>query len=493
MTQLSGTQALAQVHQHLRRGDTVSALRLTAEIVRQAPQFAEGQFVHAQVLIRAKRTASARAILAKLDEIAPEAQKAPLDIELARSFLVDERWADAVEPAQRARESGSENELIAAEGAALAIEALAGSGRGEEATGVLEDAKSKGIDTLGLAKAVGVAALQGVGDAGAAISGLSEHVGKVGAAALDLLPALRTLAELHARGGNDDEAFTVFKRAAKIASPGADPRPHAQGVAKLIEEWSKVSKLPSLTGDDASGDGGERYVAVIGLPGGSTGSVAAVAKAAGAVTSSYAHVFLGTAMTVFPSQAAGFAGWLPPMTKATRPQLLKVRESVARLGVSEHPDAPAVIDAQWAQVYGILALPLMLPDAKVVLVDRDIADAAVGSMMSEGAPQAPFAQDAPMAGVALRDVQRLLEHVAGVFGAEGATNPFLRVSHDALVSDDDAARCELLSFLGLASGEAELNTSRDAAKSFAGRTHAQAGLAARFEGRIKDLRRALEA
>ena len=492
MTQLSANDALTQVQRTLRRGDAVSALRMSSQIVKQAPQFFPGQALHAEVLMRVGRTATARLLLDRLIAAAPEEHHPPLHLSRARTLLLEGRAGDAVEPAERAHTGRPDDP----EAVAAYAEALAGSGRAEDALKALDDAGGRGLDSITMSRARGETALAGAGDASAAAGGLADATGKVGAAAWELTAALRTLAELRARAGDDDEALTVFKRAAKIAAPGADPAPHAKGVDQLVASWTPetLAKLPHLSSAKDDREAGEGFVVVAGLPGGSADAARAVATAGGAHGVSQQYAFVGAVFGTWAAQPAGFSAWLAPPMKATTPHLTRIRDLTlnSARAASGGDETKPFIDAGWAQLYALGALPLILPKAKLVIVDRPLGDAALATLMTESAPQAPFAADPVNAAVTIKDMQRVLDHAWSLLSAEGVLGGALRVSYDALVGDDDAARTELLGFLGLESSGSALAEAKAAAASFTQATHRRAGLSSRFGGRLKDMHRALE-
>ncbi|MEM7755965.1 MAG: tetratricopeptide repeat protein [Planctomycetota bacterium] len=490
MTQLSGEQALAQVHRFLRKGDAVSALRLTAEIVRQAPQFAEGHFAHARALIAMGRTATARAVLDRLAEIAPEDRQGEIHVARAEAYLAEHR----PEPAEKAARAAVEHAADAPAAAAVLARSLVGLGRGEEAAAVIADARERGLDGLVIAHAAGLVALAagtngGGGTAGTeAIEALRERTGKVGAGVGELVPALRTLAELHAAAGDDDAALTVFKRAAKVAAPGVDPAKHREGIGKMLERWkAEAGRLPSLEGEDTATGG--RLAIVVGLPGGSGELAAAIASAAGAADATATHAFLGSAMSVFGVEPAGFAVWVAPPRKATHPQLRTVRDRAIASAFAEAGEAPLAVDAAWAQAYGLGVLPMVFPTAKLVVVDRPLADAAVATVFSEGVPRAPFANDAASSAMVVSDLQSAIDGFVDRSG--DGPNPILRTDFDALLGEADDARRELLAFLGLPTDADTLGRARVAAEAFGRSTHAKSGLGERFGSRLKDVARVL--
>jgi len=486
MSQMTADQAIAKVQQLLRRGDPVGAINLTSKIVQQAPQLGIGQFEHARALMRVGRTAASRRLLGALLPVANDASKAAIELETARAFLAEDRPADAVGPAERARDAMPESGAAAA---VLAM-ALALSGRAGEASAALDAAPDDEAATVELAHARGVAAIEGVGDAAAAVEGLNEATGRVGAAVPELRDALRTLGELHARAGADDEAFTTFRRAAKLAAPGVDHRPHAKGVDAVIDAWSKASSLPRLDGEDATGDGGDRFVIAVGVAGAGSDAVGVLAAAGGGRRVAFTHALLGSAVATLPSAAAGFARVLTPPAKATRPQLRNLRRAALQAAFAEDADAPAAVDSAWGQLYGLGVIPLVTPDAKVVIVERDPADAALACTFSEAAPRCPFANDIVLAAGVQHDQRRLISHGRSMLEDAGVAT--LAVDYEGLVGEDDATRSRLLAFLGLSSDGAAVDAARAAAEGLRGRLHATPGVAKRFGGRLLDLRRALE-
>jgi tetratricopeptide (TPR) repeat protein len=486
--QMTADQAIDQVHKLLRRGDTITAFRLSTQIVRQAPGFAAGLLAHARVLTHAGRGNQARMILTRVEPAMPDDQKASVRLDLARAWLCDGHAAEALEITGPLAEANPTDPAIAATHA----RALAGSGRPADGAQAARKAIDGGQDTIDLATALGVCALEGSSDqADPARASLAAHTATVGADVASLRDALAVLAELAARAGDDDAAFAAYRRAAKLQNTRLDPAKHAEGVKKFNDGWpaDAYAKAPRLEGADTADDG---LVFVVGLSGGGLGAVSAVARAVGFHAPAEPDASVVATMAELKTEMASFMVYVPRPAALTEPKLKAFRKDLLRRERGENAsDNARIVDASFPNAYTLSVLPLAFPNARIVYIDRPLADAATASYFIERGPQTPFSGDPVVAGAVLRDVQGMLEHHWAMVEADEHART-LRLSYDALVGDADDARRELLGFIGIEADDSALAAARDAARKHASTVAHAPGVGDRFAGKLRDLHRAIE-
>lgn len=488
--QMTADQAIDQVNKLLRRGDTITAFRLSTQIVRQAPGFAGGLLAHARVLTHAGRGGQARMILTRVEPAMPDDQKASVRLDLARAWLCDGHAPQALEITAPLAEANPGDPRILATHA----RALAGSGRPVDGAQVALGAIDAGHDTIELATALGHCALEGAGDQREpARAALAAHTAKVGADVSSLRDALAVLAELASRAGDDDGAFAAFRRAAKLQNTRLDPAKHTEGVQKFNEGWpaDAYAKAPRVAPADTSDEG---LVFVVGLSGGGLAGVSAIAHAVGFTAPTEPDAGVVAAMSELKTEMASFMVYVPRPAVLTEPKLKAFRKDLLRRvrpEVAGDEGGRLVVDASFPNVYTLSVLPLAFPNARIVYVDRPLIDAATASYFVERGPQTPFSGDPVVAAAVLRDVQTMLEHHWALVDAdEGART--LRVSYDALVSEADDARRELLAFLGIDQDDTALAAARDASRKHASFVAHAPGVGQRFAGKLRDLHRAIE-
>jgi hypothetical protein len=355
---------------------------------------------------------------------------------------------------------------------------------------VLDAAASAELDTIDLAVVRGRCALAGEQSlASAAIASLTEHVSRVGADADHLRDALRTLGELHARAGSDDDAFASFRRAARMRAAQLDPTPHRAAVEKYASGWSRDSlkSAPRLDGEGEQAGAGATFV--VGLPGGTGGVVAAIAAAAGVDAVAEPDALVIAALGSLKVEQASYIAFVPRPAALSEPTLRTFRKSLLARIRGDAGDR--VLDPSWPNAYLFSVLPLALPEARIVRVDRPLADACTATFLSEDGPQTPFAGDPAVTARVLTDASNMIDHHWSLVSADDTPNPTHRCEYDALASGDQAAISGLLTFLGVDPDADTLERACSAATRYASDAAHAPGVGERFANKLRDMHRVL--
>lgn len=437
MTQLTPAQAFHEAQRLLRMGDYPRAGSLTQQLVQNLPDEPIVRGLHGAALARMGRLVPGLALMQEsMDKQDNERVKMFLAMECSAALRRLNRCDEALAMAERAIEAEPENP----EALGSKAEALVDLGRFDDAKTLVDSAGE--ADALRLAIAWGRACLL-LGDAAAGVDRAAAAAKTVGASAVDLARLLQVLGQLCERTGRDDEAFDAWRRGARLRPAEFDADAHRKAVDELMAAWTAAA-VGRLSRPD---QGGDRNVFLIGAPG-------AGHELVEAVIASHPEAFgcgdLGTLGRVCRTKLG--AEKSSAKRVVTRPGRIKGKdladgamEYAAEVGHICPESVARAVDAHEVNFYHAGAIPLMLPEARVVICTREPIEAALAHYAA--IPGTPQTHDLEDLGRYTADAMRLSAHWKQLFEAIGAR--VHEVRYEDLVGDTEATARALFAFLGL--------------------------------------------
>ncbi len=442
MTQLTPAQAFHEAQRLLRMGEYPRAGSLTQQLVQNLPDEPAIRGLHGAALARLGRSAAGIVLMKQaLEKSEDDRVRQFLAIETSSALRRLHRGEEALDMAETAIGCGAENE----DAQAVKAEALIDLGRLDEAKQLIES--WDGDDAVGLAIAWGRACLLG-DDAASGVERVSKASKRIGTSAVDLTRLLRVLGQLCERTGATDQAFDAWRRAAKLTKGEFDAAGHHKVVEGLIEQYT-----PSALGKISRAAGhGERNVFLIGPPGSGHELVEGIIASH---STGFGCGEIGALATVcrgkLGAETTSFRRVVTHPTRLRGKQLTEAATAYSEEINKLCPDGTThVADAQPMNVYHAGLLPLMMPDARIVLCTREPIEAAMSTFAA--VTGATFARDLEDLGSYTRDVVALCEHWSALLVSVGAQVHTLRF--EDLTANTEPTVRHLLEFLGLGFEEA---------------------------------------
>jgi len=437
MTQLTPAQAFHEAQRLLRMGDYPRAGSLTQQLVQNLPDEPIIRGLHGAALARMGRLMPGLALMQdSMDKADNERVKMFLAMESSAALRRLNRCDEALALAERAVEAEPTNP----EARGAKAEALVDLGRFDEAKAFVESCGDE--DAPRQAIAWGRACLL-VGDPAAGVERVAAASAKVGVSAVDLARLLQVLGALCERTGREDQAFDAWRRGARLRPAEFDAEAHRKAVNEIIGGWSasSIAKVARPSG------GGERSVFLIGAPGAGHGLVEAV-------IASHPDAFGCGDLGSLGRVCRGKLGAEKTSNKrvVTQPGRLKGKDLAeaakdynTEIGHICPEGATRAVDAHEVNFYHAGVIPLMMPEARVVICTREPIETALAHYAE--IPGTPETHDLDDLGRYTADAARLSRHWKQFFETIGAR--VHEVRYEDLVGQTEKTVRGLLEFLGL--------------------------------------------
>ncbi len=446
-------EAINEAQRLIRMGNLRAAGGITTQLYEQAPDHPPVQAIHGIACSRLGQYKKAASLLQQAIDAGPEgAMLVRLTNELAQVCINQGRIDDALVALDR----GLETEPDAGFLLGTKAEALLYAGRRDEAEALIKDAKSRDVEHISLAMALG-RLRRHQGDPADAIEALKPYVEMEGMTGAQRAQALGRLGDLLDRAGNYDDAWDCYRRAANFAWTEFDPAAHARVTDAIINNWTAkaMGKIKRPTGTSKA------PVFIVGMPRSGTSLVEQILACHPDV---FACGELDTlafiARKTLGAENITFRPTLdrPNTLKGKQLELAaKLYENKLRLDLEQDAqdrglDTPKALatrmtDKQPLNVYYLGAVALMFPGAHVIHCVRDPRDTCLSCYFSQFVSNHPYAYDLEHLASVCRDERRLMDHWKRELPELGLK--ITEVRYEDMVRDQEAQSRTLVEFLGL--------------------------------------------
>mgnify|MGYP000021997641 CR=1 FL=1 len=370
-----------------------------------------------------------------------------LSVEICRSSVVIGEYAAATEAIENALKWDPDR------GDAVAAKAqlLAKQGKADEALALIAQGQTDKLDlrplVLGKAGVLLEAESPDKKALNTTIKELETESQVSGLGALDLGDLLRTIGMVHDRIGNHDEAFSAFRRAAKLRRGTYDPRSHTMMSTKVIHDWDSAT-ISKLVKPEQSG---ERFVLVLGAPHSGVGELSEMLAQIDDVTvvgpleslSSTCVRHLGARQGVLrpvPFDASKLrGGQLKEANETYTNQIVPMMGASSSRGIDTHPHNIPLAGAAAA----------FMPGIHIVMCRRDPMESTLATYCDAMIGNHPYAGDLINAAGYVADSNRMLDHWASTLGEEGVGANVVQVKYADLVSDPKKTAAKVAREIGL--------------------------------------------
>jgi len=466
-------------------GDFERAASLFRAVHRRRPRDPSPALALGRCLVRLGRLAEAGKVLRKAVKHTPDL--APAWLELTTVYAGLERDDEALAAVDEALRREPDNpQFIAAK-----ANVLSATGRHEEAAEALRPALERDPGEVNLALALANAA-PGAGEVPRAVEALDRAL-----ASPDAAPPLRTtamfaLGRLLDSSGDYDRAFDVIQKANRSKPVRFDPDAFEAAVSEMIGNWSRESAEASPRVDQP---GSERIMFIVGMPRSGTSLVEQILGAHPAVR---ACGELTLIREVVDDLTGGFnTSGTPLLTDPStldEPRLRRAAKQYLADVAARDRSAERFTDKMPSNLLHLGLISRMLPDAKVIHVQRDPLDACLSCYFHEFGSGNAFAYDLEHLARFRRCCEALMAHWRTVLDVA-----IHEISYEALVENPETGVREMLDDLGLAWDEGCLRfhesnrVARTASRDQVRRpiTNSSIGRWRRYEGRLGPLQAAL--
>ena len=273
-------------------------------------------------------------------------------------------------------------------------------------------------------------------------SRLSELSEEVGLLAGELMQALRALGTLRDRLGEYPEAFSSFRRAAKLRRGGFDPKAHAQITSQLIKNWT-VEGISSATRPE--GDVGASRVFLTGsvhsgmpevqallerLP--NTVSIGPI-ESLGMMCSTQLKAARGVLRNVVPTPAGQRGDQINNMAMGYSQQCDAAARMSGLFTIDTHPHNLPLLGAAAMGLRGI----------KVINCRRDPIEHALSIYCDEMPGNHGYAGDLISTASFVKDSDGLMDHWTSVLNDPNVGAKVINVQYDQVLSDPVAVLRQL--------------------------------------------------
>ncbi|USN98742.1 MAG: sulfotransferase [Phycisphaeraceae bacterium] len=434
----------------VRRGDTIRAVGMVRDLVRQAPNDPRSRMLQGVLSLWFSQPEHAIRLLEQVtfELTGDEQRQAAMHLARARIAAGDAGGALAtIDPI--AGEQDPPGKAVA-----LRAAALIHAGRLDDAQACLDAARIDEKDAYHTAIARGRLALAtGAEDpaladrTSVAIEALTSQNERVGVPAASLMELLIVLGELHARRGDDQAAAHLFKRSASLNPTRVDPRPYAQSVMQLLASWNPKSVGRAAKLADGPAAETERPLFIVGMPGGGPELAAALLTAHPAVAGVHDVEALSSAIARATTNSGEASPMIADPAKLTGKQLRDAADRYLERTDPYNEAITRVVDADPLNLHVLGVVAQMLPKARVVVVRRDPFDACFGCVLEHTNPRLVYASDPRTLAVFAGAIRRLEEHWISLFAGEHLPLRARVVGYADLLSGD--ATKGLFEFAGL--------------------------------------------
>lgn len=437
MTQLTPSQAFHEAQRLLRMGDYPRAGSLTQQLVQNLPDEPAIRGLHGAALARLGRSMAGIVLMQQaLEKAEDDRVRRFLAIESSTALRRVNRCDEALDMAEQAIGFGEPS----ADALAAKAEALVDLGRLDEGKALVIESGHE--DNAALAIAWGRACLL-LGSAAEGAERVLDATKRVGVSAVELGRLLRLLGQLCERIGREDDAFDAWRRAARLSQGAFDADGHRKVVDGLIERYTPESLKKVMRAEGI----GAQNVFLIGPPG-------AGHELVQSIIASHPLGFgcgeIGVLATVcrgkLGAEQTSFRRVVQQPTRLRGKQLNEAGHAYAgevrKLCADE---VTRIVDAQAANVYHAGVLPLMLPEAKIVMCVRDPIESALARFAA--VTGASYARDLEDLGSYTRDIVSLCDHWRSLYAGLGVA--VYEVRYEDLVARTDPTVRALLEFVGL--------------------------------------------
>lgn len=464
-------QFFEEAHRLLRVGDVYEASRRAGKLRMYFPDDPPVLTLHGMVLAKLGVHPQALSDLIRAARLTEQALKDEEDENPARPRIVDQLIRLSVQicrssmeigeyaPADEAIELALRWDPERGDAVAAKAELLAARGSGAEAIKLIEQAQRDELDPMPLALAKGRVLLGDESASDESLAGvvaeLETQASVVGLAALDLGDLLRTIGRIQDRLGHYDDAFTAFRRAAKLRRDKHDARAYTTMTTKVLHDWSS-EHLRKLVKPEQPGEG---FVLVLGAP---ESGVEEMAQMLGQFDGATVLGPLETLASVCARHLGATRGVLRPVPfephKLRGNQLAQGGqdyrqqvEGIAGAGASRF------IDTHPLNIPLAGAAAMMLPGINIVMCRRDPLEASLACYCAPMIGHHPYAGDLLDCAGFVADSNRMLDHWARVLGDESIGANIVQVQYRDLVSDPAGAGAKVAQEIGLQASEAAIS------------------------------------